>query len=70
MIEHTTAREDILGGQKNPWGFDSIKSKFQVNAGLALPEDRVEQTMAAWTDITQVTDLAGTIQSTLVADSG
>ena len=70
VIEHTTAREDILGAQKNPWGFDNIKSKFQVNAGLALPEDRVEQTVAAWSDITQVTDLAGTIRSTLVASSG
>jgi 2-methylcitrate dehydratase PrpD len=70
VIEHTTAREDILGAQKNPWGFDNIKSKFQVNAGLALSEDRVEQTIAAWSDITQVADLAGTIRSTLVVNSG
>ncbi len=70
VIEHTTARENILGAQKNPWGFDNIKGKFQVNAGLALSEDRVEQTIAAWSDIAQVTDLAGTIRSTLVVNGG
>jgi 2-methylcitrate dehydratase PrpD len=33
-FEHTNGREDILGGQKNPWGFDNIKNKFQVNYRL------------------------------------
>ncbi len=66
VVEHTTGREDILGGQKNPWGFDNIQSKFRVNVGLALSEDRVEQTLEAWKDISQVTDVADTIQSTLV----
>ena len=66
VVEHRTARTNILGAQGNPWGFDSIKSKFQVNAGMALPEDRVDGTVDAWTDITQVADLAETIQRTLV----
>ncbi|MCH8744711.1 MAG: MmgE/PrpD family protein [Chloroflexi bacterium] len=66
VIEHTTARANILGAQANPWGFDNIKSKFQVNAGMALPEDRVEETIEAWSDINQVADLTETIQKTLV----
>ena len=66
VVEHRTARANILGAQGNPWGFENIKNKFQVNAGLALPEDRVDTTIDAWTDITQVADLAETIQRTLV----
>jgi 2-methylcitrate dehydratase PrpD len=66
VLEHTTAREDILGGQKNPWGFDSIKGKFQVNAGLVFSEGQVAETIETWSDITQVIDVAGAISSTLV----
>ena len=66
VIEHTTARANILGAQANPWGFENIKSKFQVNAGMALREDRVEETIEAWSDINQVADLTETIQKTLV----
>ena len=65
-FEHVTDRDMILGGAKNPWGFDSIKGKFEVNAGLVLPEDRVAETVEAWSDIGEVTDLAGTIKNTLV----
>ena len=66
VLEHKTARENILGAQKNPWGFDNIKSKFQVNAALALPPDRVLETLETWTDVTRVDDIAGAIRRTLV----
>ena len=66
VIEHRTARTDILGAQGNPWGFENIKNKFQVNASLALPEDQVDGAIDTWTDIAQVADLAETIQRTLV----
>ena len=65
-FEHVTDRDMILGGAKNPWGFDSIKGKFEVNVGLVLPEDRVAETVEAWSDIGEVTDLASTIKNTLV----
>ena len=69
-FEHVTARDMILGGAKNPWGFDSIKGKFEVNAGLVLSDDRVAETVQTWSDIGEVTDLSETIRSTLVgADS-
>lgn len=68
VLEHTTPRDGVLGGQKNPWGFDNIKSKFQINAGLALPSDKVEEAVETWADITQVTDIAGAIKSTLVGN--
>ena len=67
VLEHRTARANILGAQGNPWAFENIKSKFQVNAAMALSDDRVDGTIDAWTDITQVADLAETIQRTLVS---
>ena len=65
-FEHVTDRDMILGGAKNPWGFENIKGKFEVNAGLVLPEDRVAETVQTWSDIGEVTDLTDTIRSTLV----
>ena len=65
-FEHVTARDMILGGAKNPWGFDSIKGKFEVNAGLVLSDERVAETVQTWSDIGEVTDLSETIRSTLV----
>ena len=70
VLEHITGREDILGAQKNPWGFDNIKSKFQVNARMALPDAEADEAVEAWSDIPEVTDLAGTIRRTLVKNGG
>ena len=65
-FEHVTGRDMILGGAKNPWGFDSIKGKFEVNAGMVLGEDKVAESVETWSDIGEVTDLTDTIKSTLV----
>ena len=65
-FEHLTPRDMIWGGQKNPWGFDNIKGKFRANARLALPEKEVNDAIDTWSDIGQVTDLAGAIAKTLV----
>ena len=70
VFEHTTDRKGVLGSQQNPWGFDNIRSKFQVNARLALPETEAEEAVKAWSDIPQMTDLAGTIRRTLVKNGG
>ena len=66
VLAHETPREEILGGQVNPWGFDSIKGKFDVNASLILSKDRVQDTIETWSDITQVDDVAAAIRQTLV----
>jgi 2-methylcitrate dehydratase PrpD len=66
VIEHRTARGDILGAYGNPWGIENIKNKFKQNAGLALSSERVDQTMDTWLDIGQVADLAENIRKTLV----
>ena len=68
VFEHTTGRDDILGSQKNPWGFENIKAKFRENARLALPERAVETAVDTWSDITQLTDIAGAVQRTLVGN--
>lgn len=66
VFEHKTTRSEVLGSQQNPWGFDNIKKKFQDNARMVLLESDVNQAAEAWSDIPQVTDLAGTIRRTLV----
>ena len=65
VFEHVTARADILGSQKNPWGFDSIKSKFQENVALVLSQEGVDDAVNAWSDIRQVSDVSGTVSRTL-----
>ena len=65
VFEHVTARADILGSQKNPWGFDSIKAKFQENVALVLSQEGVEDAVNAWSDILQVSDVSGTVSRTL-----
>ena len=65
VFEHVTARADILGSQKNPWGFDSIKSKFQENVALVLSQEGVDDAGNAWADILQVSDGSGTVARTL-----
>ena len=70
VFEHTTTRRDILGSQTNPWGFENIKGKFQVNAGLVLGEEAVAAAVETWSDIPQITDIAGSVKRTLVRNSG
>ena len=68
VFEHTTARADILGSQKNPWGFDAIKSKFRENVALVLNDEGINDAVAAWSDIPDVTNVAELVRSTLVAN--
>ncbi len=65
VFEHVTARADILGSQKNPWGFENIKAKFQENVALVLSQEGVEDAVNAWSDILQVTDVSRTVARTL-----
>ena len=65
VLEHITARADILGSQKNPWGFENIKAKFQENVALVLSQQGVEDAVNAWSDILQVSDVSGTVSRTL-----
>jgi 2-methylcitrate dehydratase PrpD len=68
VFEHTTAREDTLGSQKNPWGFDAIKEKFQENVSRVLSADGTAKAMETWENIPEMTDIATAIRSTLVAE--
>ena len=67
VFEHATTRQNILGSQHNPWGFDNIRAKFEVNAALALSRERIAETVETWTDIAQVGDVSEAIQRTLVS---
>ena len=66
VIEHETPRGEILGSQVNPWGMENIAGKFRENVGLALPENRVEDAVRQWQDVTQVDDVGAAIRGTLV----
>ena len=70
VFEHTTARADILGSQKNPWGFENIQAKFRENVALVLGDEDVSQAVQAWSDIPEVTNIAELVRSTLVATKG
>ncbi len=65
VFEHVTARADILDSQKNPWGFENIKAKFQENEALVLSQEGVEDAVNAWSDILQVSDVSSTVSRTL-----
>jgi 2-methylcitrate dehydratase len=67
VFEHTTARADILGSQKNPWGFENIQAKFRENVALVLNDADVNQAVQAWSDIPEVTNVAELVRTTLVA---
>ena len=69
VFEHVTAREDILGSQKNPWGMDAIKDKFRDNVSRVLSSDGTAKAMATWENIPEMTDIATAISSTLVAEN-
>ena len=66
VIEHETPRGDILGSQANPWGMENIAGKFRDNVGLVLSDDRVEDAVRQWQDVTQVGDVGEAIRGTLV----
>ena len=70
VLEHTTARSEILGSKKNPWGFDNIKSKFQANARMALSDAEADRAAEVWSDIPNMTDLAGAIRRTVANNGG
>ena len=67
VLEHTTHREQLLGSQRNPWGFDNIVGKFRANAHLSLPPDKVDQAVEVWSAMEEVEDVSRAIK-TLVAE--
>ena len=66
VFEHETPRGEILGSQLNPWGMENIAGKFRENAGLALADDRIDDAVQQWRDVTQVNDVGAAIRGTLV----
>jgi 2-methylcitrate dehydratase PrpD len=67
VLTRNTPRERLLGTQQNPWGMENIEAKFRTNAGLALPEGKVEKAVEVWSRIGEIGDLAQAL-SIVVAD--
>ena len=66
VFEHETPRGEILGSQINPWGMANIAGKFRENVGLVLSQDRIDDAVQQWQDVTQVDDVGAAIRGTLV----
>ena len=66
VFDHETPRGEILGSQVNPWGMENIASKFRENVGRVLSEERIEDAVQQWHDVTEVQDVGSAIRGTLV----
>lgn len=66
VFDHETPRGEILGSQVNPWGMENIASKFRENVGRVLSEERIEDAVQQWLDVTEVQDVGSAIRGTLV----
>ena len=62
VLERTTPRDMILGGYKNPWGFDNVLGKFRVNAALALSPDQVNSAADTWAPMEEISDVGQAIK--------
>lgn len=56
----------ILGSQKNPWGFEDIRAKFETNARLALPEPKVKDAVRVWSKLEQIKDIREAVKCLVV----
>ena len=65
-LAHAIPREQILGGQKNPWGMDNITEKFQANAGFVLPQGKVAKATETWSRIDQIANISDALDSLVV----
>ncbi len=63
VLEHTTPRDMILGGYKNPWGFENVLGKFRFNAGLALSPDQVSTAVDTWVPMEEIADLSQAVKT-------
>ncbi len=66
VFDHETPRGEILGSQVNPWGMENIASKFRENVARVLSEERIEDAVQQWHDVTEVQDVGSAIRGTLV----
>ncbi|MBI4331872.1 MAG: MmgE/PrpD family protein [Chloroflexi bacterium] len=57
--------DGILGSQKNPWGFENIRKKFENNARLALPEHKIADAVRVWSRLEEIGDIREAIKCVL-----
>ncbi|MBI4330018.1 MAG: MmgE/PrpD family protein [Chloroflexi bacterium] len=66
VLSKAISPDRILGGRKNPWGFENIRRKFEANARLALPEGKIEEAVRVWSSLEEIKDIREAIQCLLV----
>ncbi|MBI4332826.1 MAG: MmgE/PrpD family protein [Chloroflexi bacterium] len=66
VLSKTIPVDHILGAQKNPWGFENIRAKFETNARQALPEARVPEAVKVWSRIEEIPDIREAISTVVV----
>lgn len=65
LLERTTLRKGMLGGQSNPWGFDNIMVKFRSNVNRALPPEKVNTAVETWSAMEEIEDTAKAVRTLL-----
>ena len=54
LLTKTISPKEMLGSPQNPWGFENVRVKFESNASLALPTEKVEEAVRLWSKIVEV----------------
>jgi 2-methylcitrate dehydratase PrpD len=62
----TVSPKELLGSPRNPWGMEKIREKFETNARLVLPGDKVQQASALWSSLGEIKDVRNAVKGLLI----
>jgi 2-methylcitrate dehydratase PrpD len=66
VLVRTVAPKELLGSPRNPWGMEKIRAKFEANARLVLPEDKVQQAAQLWSSLGEIKDVRNAVKGLLI----
>ena len=69
-LTKTISPKQLLGSPRNPWGFENIRAKFEANANLALPPQKVKEAAERWSRMTDIKDLRSALPCVLTEVTG
>jgi 2-methylcitrate dehydratase PrpD len=69
VLVKTIAPKELLGSPRNPWGMRNIRAKFEANARLALPEDKVQQAAQLWSSLGEIKDVRSAMKGLLIREA-
>ncbi len=69
VLVKAIAPKELLGSPRNPWGMENIRAKFESNARLVLPEDKVQQAAQLWSSLGQLQDVRSGVKCLLIGEA-